>query len=115
MCSLLRREDDMEVAGECGTGEEAVAQAPQLCPDVVIMDVALPGMTGVEATRLIALALPHTRIVALSNHSGRSLVSAVLKAGGLGYVRKDHAFEELVPAIRSVYAGRRFLGLDIDD
>jgi DNA-binding NarL/FixJ family response regulator len=115
MILLIGREPNLEVVGEAATGEDAVAKVKELHPDVVVMDILLPGITGVEATRIIAADSPGMRIVALSNHSGRNLVQAVLRAGGMGYVRKDHAFEELVPAIRSIAAGERFLGRDVED
>jgi DNA-binding NarL/FixJ family response regulator len=110
MCSLIGRQEDMRIVAQSDTGEDAVAKAKQLRPDVVIMDIILPGITGIDATTAIVKALPHTKIVALSNHCGRTLVQAFLKAGGAGYVRKDRAFEELIPAIRSAREGKSFVG-----
>jgi DNA-binding NarL/FixJ family response regulator len=115
MCSLIRREADIELVAEAGTGEQAIEEAAQLQPDVVVMDILLPGMTGIGATAVIVQRGPQTKVIALSNHSGRRLWDAVLKAGGMGYVRKDHAFEELIPAIRAVCAGERFLGKQVEE
>jgi DNA-binding NarL/FixJ family response regulator len=115
MRALINRQQDMVVSGESATGEAAVEDARRLHPDVVIMDIALPGITGVEAMKTIIRDLPQTKIVALSNHSGRILVQAILNAGGMGYVRKDRAFEELIPAIHTVSDGEKFMGRHIND
>jgi DNA-binding NarL/FixJ family response regulator len=115
MLSLVNGQGDMEVVGEADSGENAIEQARALQPDVIVMDILLPGITGVEATRKIVADSPQTKVVALSNHSGRRLVQAVMQSGGLGYVRKDHAFEELIPAIRSVSTGDRYLGKNVED
>jgi len=108
--ALLSPENDLVVVAQVGTAEEGIQMAKQLGPDVVVMDIVLPGMNGIEATRCILLDRPATRIVALSNHAGATLVQAVLDAGGLGYVRKNRAFEELIPAIRAVHDGKRYIG-----
>ena len=107
--SLLAQQPDMELVGEAASGEEAVALAHQLKPDVVIMDVVLPGIDGVEATRRIRAGLQEIRVIALSMHSDRRYVSQMLRAGALGYLVKDSAFEELHQAIRTVIAGRPYL------
>lgn len=112
---LLSRESDMTVVGAFGTGEEAVQHARELQPDVVVMDLMLPGISGIAAAQTIIQQLAGARIVVLSNHYGRRLVQAVQDAGILGYVRKNHAFEEIVPAIRSAYAGKPFLGKQLED
>ena len=115
MRRLVEVQDDMQVVAECGSGEDAILTARRLRPDIVIMDIVLPGITGVEATIAIVKDLPGTRVLALSNHSGRNLVRAVLDAGAVGFVRKNHAFEELIPAIRAACAGKRFLGLQVNE
>ena len=111
---LLAHETDIEVGGSVGTAEEAMDAVGLLHPDVVVMDLMLPGMGGIEATRLIHRDHPATRIVALSNHSGRKLVQAVLEAGALGYVSKAHADEEMVSALRAVHAGRQYISRSVD-
>ena len=87
----------------------------RLTPDVVIMDLMLPGMNGVDATRHILVQRPETRVLALSNHCGTALVRVVLDAGCIGYVRKDAAAEELLPAIRSVAVGTQYVGTLLKD
>jgi DNA-binding NarL/FixJ family response regulator len=107
--SLISREKDLSVVAQVRTAEEAIETAKRLLPDVVVMDIFLPGMNGIEATRCILSERPQTRVLALSNYSGPALVQAILHAGGLGYVRKNRAFEELIPAIRSVGEGRQYV------
>ena len=108
MRALVERQPDMTVLAEAPTGEDAVAQTRALHPDIVIMDILLPGMNGVEATRAICAENPGIKVLALSNHSGESLVQAILAAGGKGYVQKSRAFEELIPALLAVAAGRQY-------
>jgi DNA-binding NarL/FixJ family response regulator len=108
--SLLNQEKDMSVVASVGTAEEAIESARRLRPDVVIMDIMLPGMNGIEATKSILFERPDTRILALSNHAGTAFLQAVLAAGGSGYVRKHRASEELVLAIRTVVAGKQYIG-----
>lgn len=108
--ALIEREADMRVVAEAGTGEAGVDQALAQHPDIVVMDILLPGMNGIEATRRILAEQPGIRVLALSNHSGESLEQAILDAGGMGYVRKSNAFEELVPALRLVHAGQKCVG-----
>ncbi|MEJ2720001.1 MAG: response regulator transcription factor [bacterium] len=111
---LLSVEKDLNVVGEASSGEEAVREAERLRPDLVIMDILMPGMNGIEATRRIHSANPEVRILTLSNHTGRGLLKATLDAGAVGYVAKDHAYEELVDAIRAVADGGRYVGADMD-
>ena len=108
MRALVERQPDMTVVAESPTGEDAVAQARALRPDIVIMDIRLPGMNGIEATRAICAENPDIKVLALSNHFGESLTNAILNAGGRGYVKKSKAFEELIPALQAVAAGRQY-------
>ncbi len=110
VASIISQEKDMEVVAEAASGEESIRKAAQADPDVVVMDILLPGMSGVDATRELVSARPRARLLVLSNYSGNALVQAVFAAGALGYVRKDRAFEELVPAIRAVAAGQTYRG-----
>ncbi len=107
---LLKEESDMRVAGEVGNGEEAVALATELQPDVVIMDVALPGINGVEATRQIKLIRPATAVLVLSAYDDDEYVFALLDAGAAGYLLKTSSGDELVQAVRAVHAGEPVLG-----
>ncbi len=106
--ALIEREADMRVVAEAGTGEDGVTKAIKERPDVVVMDILLPAMNGIEATRTILAAQPGIRVLALSNHFGESLEQAILKAGGMGYVRKNRAFENLITALRAVHAGHQY-------
>jgi DNA-binding NarL/FixJ family response regulator len=108
--SLLEQESDMEVVAEAGTGTAALHLARQLHPDVVVMDIAMPDMNGIEATRQIVGDLSDVRVLALSMESDRRFVVEVLKAGATGYVLKDSAFSELATAIRTVAANEPYLG-----
>jgi len=109
MRALIERQADMTVVAEAESGEIALDKAREACPDVVIMDILLPGMNGIETTRKILVNQPGIKVLALSNHFGDSLVHSILNAGGMGYVRKNRAFEELIPALRSVAAGKAYI------
>jgi len=113
MRSLLE-EEGFRVVGEAETGEEGVDKAADLHPDLVIMDILLPGITGIEATKQICERDAGMRVLALSNHSDKNLVRAATAAGALGYVLKDHAFEELFPAIEAVARGESYFGEDLN-
>src|SRR5260221_12683892 len=106
---LLEKQSDMKVIGTASNGREAVHQITQLIPDVVVMDIAMPELNGVEATRQILSSAPSTHIVILSMHSTPEHIFQALRAGALGYVLKQSAGTELVEAIRAVKAGRPYL------
>jgi DNA-binding NarL/FixJ family response regulator len=112
---LLEKEPDMEVTGEAGTGLEAVKLAHELHPDVIIMDINMPCMNGIEATRRILAALKDVQVLALSLESDRRFIVEVLEAGAKGYVLKDVFFAELATAIRAVAAGETYLGPKITE
>src|SRR5688572_2545404 len=118
--SLLQAQNDMEVVAEAGDGREAMEMAEEFGPDVVVMDVAMPHLNGIEATRRLMSDHPDTKVVALSMHSDRRYVAEALRAGASGYLLKDGAFDELVMAIRAVVSNRVYLsprvaGLVVDD
>ncbi|MCS7259622.1 MAG: response regulator transcription factor [Anaerolineae bacterium] len=106
---LLERQPDMRVVGEASNGEEAVRLAVQLRPDVVIMDVRMPGMSGVEATRRIKQEVPHVAVLVLTAHDDDEYIFALLQAGANGYLLKTAEIDELVRAIRAVASGRSML------
>ncbi|MFO7262124.1 MAG: response regulator transcription factor [bacterium] len=107
--ALLDAEEDMHVVGEASTGEEAVDRAKALKPDVVVMDLSMPGMNGLEATRQIAALNQGTKVLVLTMHTEEEYLLPVLEAGGSGYVKKTSADEELAHAIRTVAKGEVFL------
>ncbi|MDY3553520.1 response regulator transcription factor [Gemmata sp. JC717] len=107
--ALLDGEADMEVVGDALDGETAVGRAAELRPDVVVMDVSMPGMGGIEATARIRAGCPNVRIVALTAHEDRRYVQQALQAGATGYVPKRAAAADLVGAIRHAAAGRTYL------
>src|SRR5690242_10069797 len=98
--SLLSAQPDFEIVGEAEDGRSAVELAERLSPNVVVMDIGMPGLNGVDATRQIVDRSPAVRVVALSAWGDRRLITQVLKAGASGYVLKESAFEELSDAIR---------------
>jgi two-component system nitrate/nitrite response regulator NarL len=105
---LLETVPDMEVVDIASNGIEAVAKARAQQPDVVVLDISMPLMNGMEATRQIAAACPRTRILALSLYDLPDYVQGALEAGADGYVLKDAIGEELVKAIRTLYMGKRY-------
>ncbi|MEJ2092258.1 MAG: response regulator transcription factor [Syntrophobacterales bacterium] len=106
---LLEKESDMEVVGEAEDGRSTVTLARDLTPDIVLMDVKMPEMNGIEASHLILSELPDVKVIALSMYSDRRFVIDMLKAGAHGYLLKDCAFEELAQAIRLVMAKKTYL------
>src|ERR1700751_1882258 len=102
---ILAAQPDMEIVGEAGNGREAVELAGQLRPDIVVMDVAMPELNGIEATRRLASSTPHTRVVALSMHKDSVYVREILRAGARGYLLKDSVAADLVSAVRTVAQG----------
>jgi two-component system response regulator NreC len=106
---LFRAEEDMEIVGEAGSAEEAIQAVQELNPDVVLMDVAMPGMSGIEATRRIKEVDPDANILALTMHEDEQYFFEMLNAGAAGYIPKRAAPDDLVSAIRIVHQGNVFL------
>ncbi|MBT3380304.1 MAG: response regulator transcription factor [Lentisphaerae bacterium] len=113
--SLLARQSGMDIVGEADNGITAVQLARELTPDVVIMDIAMPDLNGIEATRQIKAELPETKILGLSMHADRRFVKRMLAAGASGYMLKACAFEEVAKAVRAVMAGRVYTSPRITD
>jgi len=107
--ALLEDGNDLQVVAVAGNGREAVAEALRLRPDIVIMDIAMPELDGVEATRRIVEKCPDTRVLILSMYLSAEHVYRALQAGAQGYVLKESAGEEVVDAIRALRAGKRYL------
>ncbi len=106
---ILDAQPDMEIIGEAGNGREAVELIEELKPDVVVMDVAMPELNGIEATRRVAASVPHARVIALSMHKDSVYVREVLRAGARGYLLKDSGAGDLVSAVRAVARGESYL------
>lgn len=113
--TLLDKEPAIEVLGEASDGRSAVQLARELNPDVVIMDIGMPGLNGIDATRQVLADVPGTRVLALSMHSDKRYVTQMLQAGASGYLLKDSAFGELTTAIRTVMSERVYLSPSLTD
>ena len=113
--SLLEKQPDVQVVGEAEDGRRAHELVAELSPDIVIMDVTMPRLGGIEATRQITSEFPSVKVIALSIHSKRRFVADMLSAGAAGYILKECLFDELVQAIQAVAAGGRYLSPRITD
>jgi len=107
--ALLEKDPELTVAGEAGNGAEAVRLAAELQPDLVIMDLTMPVMSGIDATREIIVKHPQIKVLALSMENDRTFVVEVLKSGATGYLLKDTAFTELLEAVKTVGRGETYL------
>lgn len=112
---LMSRMVDVEVVAEAGDGLEAIELARQHRPDVVLMDVTMPRLNGIDATRRICDEHPQIKVLGLSAHLEHGLIAEMLRAGALGYILKESTLDEFAEAIREVAAGRRFLGRQVTD
>jgi two-component system response regulator NreC len=109
MCALLKRRSDMEVVGQAGNGRMAISLARERTPDIVIMDIGIPNLDGIEATRQLIIDNPKLMVMALSLHSDTAIVLKMLHAGARGYVLKDSAFTELLDGIDALMEGKFYL------
>jgi DNA-binding NarL/FixJ family response regulator len=120
LSSLLEKQPDIEVVGGVEDGRQAIDSVRRLAPDLVIMDISMPNLNGIDATRKIVEETSSVKIIALSIHSSRRFVAEMLKAGASGYILKDCLFDELMEAIKTVLNGGIYLspkitGVVIDD
>ena len=113
--ALISLQADMEVVAEASDGRSTAQAVVEYAPDVVVMDISMPDLNGIEATRQIRQRNPRVKILALSMHSDRRLIAGMLTAGARGYVLKDCAFDEIAQAIRTVAAGKTYLSPSIAD
>lgn len=113
--SLLEKHEDMTVVGEADTGRVAVSKACQLKPDIIIMDIAMPDLNGIEATSQIHARVPESKVIALSMHSDKRFVSGMFQAGAFGYLLKASAFDEVIQATRAVMGNRHYVSQKIAD
>ena len=111
--SLLKEDPDLVIVGETGNGREAVELCRDLSPDIIIMDVTMPELNGIEACRKVTLECPETKVIAVSMHSSRRFVVDMLRAGAVGYLLKDCAFQELAIALSAVRSEKVYLSPSI--
>lgn len=112
---LIEQQEDIAVIGEAEDGESGIRLATTLKPDVVVMDIGLPDVSGIEATREILSEAPETRVMSLSIHRDPSFVKEMVAAGARGYVVKDSAFRDLVDGVRTVHEGKSYLSPAVAD
>ena len=109
LSAILETKEEIHIVGEAGDGGEAVEKARQLLPDVIVMDVSMPGMTGVEATRIIKREMPHIGIIALTMYEDHQYIFDLVRAGATGYLLKDSDSTEIVAAIRAISRGESLI------
>ena len=109
ICSLLSSDPTLDVVCQTADGEQAVLKARELQPDLVLLDISLPGMSGIEAAKRIRSSSPNSHIIFLSQHDSLQVVESAMRMGGHGYVAKTDAGSELLMAIRTVSAGQEFV------
>jgi len=112
---ILSAQPDMQIVGEAANGREAVEAAEKLQPDVILMDVTMPELNGIEATRRVATSSPRTRVLALSMHKDAVYVREILRAGARCYLLKDSADADLIAAVRSIAKGEGYLSPSVSD
>lgn len=120
LCSLIEAHAGYQVAGQAGSGREAVRFTRRLSPEIVIMDIGMPDLNGIDATRMCIEACPQVKVIALSMHADRRYVMGMLSAGARGYILKESAFHELIQAIdaacnHQVYLSPKVAGTVVDD
>ena len=103
--SLLGDQDNMEVVGEASDGEEAIGKAKKLAPDIVLMDVSMPGMSGLKATEILGKTSPQIKVLALTMHDSKEYALSIVRSGAKGYILKDASPLELIRAVELVYGG----------
>ena len=109
LVAMLEKQPDLEVIAEAENGRKAVRLAQELSPEIVVMDVTMPDLNGIDATRMITDESRHIKVIALSMYSNKHFVQGMIQAGASGYLLKDCAFEELVHAIHAVASGKKYL------
>ncbi len=109
LANLLADSKEIEILAQAGDGREAIDKAKELKPDVIIMDIGMPVLDGVEATRQLLQESPGARVIALSMHADKQYIKGMFEAGACGYLFKNCAYNELIKAIRAVHEGKKYL------
>jgi len=109
MCALLKRLPDIEIVGQASDGRSGINMAKEFGPDIVVMDIGMPNLNGIEATRQLLADNPRVKVMALSTHSDGAIVAKMLKAGASGYMLKESAFSELMEGIAAMMEGKTYL------
>jgi len=112
---LLKQDKRFKVIGVCESGEEAIVLTGQLCPDIVIMDIRLRGISGIEATELIKKNCPEIKIIGLSFHIEADYAEKIMQSGAMGYLSKNSSPDEIFKAITEVFSGRTYICPEISD
>ena len=112
--NIIEQRSNMHIIGEASDGREAIKVASKLLPDVIVIDVAMPGMNGIEAAQQIHKNHPNIKIIGLSMHSGKQFIQGMFKAGAYGYLLKDGDSDELITAITTVVQNKKYLSKDIN-
>lgn len=109
LCALLRKHPDMDVVGQASDGRTAIEMVRQIQPDVVVMDIGMPNLNGIDATCQMITEFPHLKVMALSTHSDGAVVAKMIKAGATGYMLKESAFSELLDGLHTMAEGKTYL------
>jgi len=115
LVNLLSDSKDIEILAQAENGADVISKAKELNPDVIIMDIGMPVLNGVEATGRLLKEMPAIKVIALSMHSDKQYIKGMLEAGASGYLFKNCAYDELIDAIHTVYAGKKYLGEKITE
>ncbi|SDP41251.1 response regulator [Desulforhopalus singaporensis] len=113
LCALIEKQPDLKIVGEADNGRDAVKLTRKLEPDVVVMDISMPNLNGIDATRQIVALYPDIKVITLSMYSDKRYVQGMLRAGVSGYLLKNCAFNELVKAIKMVISGQSYMSAEI--
>ncbi len=115
MTALIEAEQDIQVVGTAGNGQQAVEQIKKIQPDIVVLDIAMPELNGIDATRKISETCPSVKVIMLSMHDSSEHIYQALKAGARGYLLKESAGKEVITAVHAVSSGRRYLSARIEE
>ena len=113
--NLLKASADLEIVGQAENGKEVVEKAREFKPDIILMDIGMPEMSGIEATVMLNKEMPQIKIIALSMHSDKQFINGMLEAGASGYLLKNSTYNQLIEAIKSVNSGNKYLSGEVTD